>query len=355
MPIIELKEGPTVLTPPSTSAQDARARAIAKLTQGPTPPAAAKAPNSQEHPVANPSKISPEESSVVQNPSKIEGKDEQGQKSTSDTADKLEAKADKEEPLSSQFALLARKEKALRAKVQAQDAAIKAREQALLAKEAELKTKEASYSSDFVPKSKLTEDPLSVLAEIGIDYDALTQLVLNRPQMDPTTKAYLQKLEAQVKAQADVQEKGRLEAAEAQKAQYQQAVNQIRNEAKALVQKDASYETIKETGSVDQVVELIEETFKADGILLTVEEAAQEVENYLVEEALKLSRIEKIRKRLMPKEEPKPEAAQASAPEKQESQKSQPKPTLTNSIGVNRTLSPRERAILAFQGKLNQS
>jgi len=34
------------------------------------------------------------------------------------------------------------------------------------------------YNSDYIPKSRLTEDPLTVLTESGLSYDKLTEMLL---------------------------------------------------------------------------------------------------------------------------------------------------------------------------------
>ncbi|MDE2106538.1 MAG: hypothetical protein KGL39_55500, partial [Patescibacteria group bacterium] len=106
--------------------------------------------------------------------------------------------------------------------------------------------------------------------------------------------------------------------------------------------------TIRATNSVKDVVDLIEQTFKEEGRVMDVEEAANEVENYLLEEIEKLTRIEKLKKRM----EAKPAATPKS--DEQTPQKKQPQTmkTLTNAASSSRQLSAKERAILAFKGEL---
>lgn len=144
----------------------------------------------------------------------------------------------------------------------------------------------------------------------------------------------------EAKALRDAQEQG-------QQQSYKQAVAQIRAEAGKLVFTDPAYEMIKATNSVGDVVELIEETFKADGQLLSVEEACQAVEDHLLEEAMKLTKVKKLQQRL----------AAPAAPQKQVTKNEQPQPTsktLTNTMSAQRPMSARERAIAAMQGKLQK-
>ncbi len=339
MPIITPK-GADASSNQAPQQPSSRDRAIAKLMGSQQ---AQTAPDAQTAPVRNPSRVAPEEMSVITPPST------EGQADTTETpvaaspepTEATQAKTE-EQPLSQQYAVLARKEKALRAKVQAQDTALKAREAALAEREAATRAKEAEYQSKYINKDSLAQDPWSVLQSLGITYDQVTEQALNQTQQDPATKAALARLEAQIKAQDEVIQNARKAQVDQEANQYKQAVKQIKTEANNLVNSDPSYETIKETGSVDDVVDLIERTFKEDNILLSVEEAAKLVEDHLIEEAVKLSRLKKIQQRLAPKVETPPK------PSEPENKQPQQMKTLTNNISSTRQLSSRERAILAF-------
>lgn len=335
---IDPKSGPSVLNPGQAQASQpmsARDRAIAKLTT----------PNAQANPVADPSKVAPEDLSAITPTSNRQP----------DTSEAPPAKAaseateQKEEPLTTQYAVLARKEKALRAKVQefrAQEQALKAREEALKAKETP--QSQAIDPSKFIDKTRLQEDPLGVLSELGYTFDDLTAKALNQPSPESQAQAqYLKKLEAKIAQLEETQNNTKKSLEDNQQQQYKQAITQIRNETKQLVLNDPSFETIKETGSIDDVVELIEKTFNADGVLLTVEEAAQAVEEHLVEEALKIAKLKKIQQKLQASA-PKP----AAPAQKQQSPQQQQAKTLTNALATQKPLTARERALLAFEGKL---
>jgi hypothetical protein len=253
-----------------------------------------------------------------------------------------------EDPISTQYATLARKEKALRAKALQQEQSLKAKEVAIAAKEAELKAKETEYQSKYISKDRLTQDTINALAEAGLTYDQITELMLQQSSPERQAQsAYEKRLDAKLQEL----EKKQTEAAKAienqQSASYQQALTQIKNETKQLVAVDPAFETIKETNSINDVVELIERTFKQEGVLLSVEDAARQVEEYLVEEAFKLTKLKKIQQRLTP-------APKAAEEPKQESKPGAPQTlkTLSNSIASPGKLSVRERAIAAFKGQL---
>ena len=325
------KDGPAVMNPAGATAapqMNARERAIARLTQAPV--------NAQETPVANPNRISAEELSAIRTPSKPVQTDniEEAPKAT-------EATDESREPLSAHYARLARREKELRAeaqKLQRDREAMKAAQEA--AKPADVDT------SKFVSREDLLKDPFSVLNELGLTYDQLTNSALNQPKPEELRIQKLeQELRNELRAVREAQDKASRDASDMQTRSYQQAVDQIRNEAKSLVTSDPSaFEAISATNSINDVVELIETTFKEEGVLMSVEDAAKAVEDYLVEEAMKFAKMKKIQNRLSPAA---PVKAAAVAPAANKDLR-----TLTNNVSSSRPLSAKERAILAFKGEL---
>lgn len=253
--------------------------------------------------------------------------------------------------LSRQFAQLAKQEKALRAKAQQQQQQnqdIKAREAAVAAKEAELSGKPTFDATKYVSLEDFRANPLKVMAQTGLSYDELTQQLLNTSPTDPRTEAVISQLQAKIEALEKGQETGKQAVIEQQQQSYQAAVKQITLDAKNLVKMDPAFEAIRATNSVSDVVELITETYNKDGILLSVEDAAQQVEDYLVEEAMKLTRIGKIKSKLQQAGQP------VRTDTKTQAQKiaGAPMKTLTNAAGSTRQLSVRERAIAAMEGRL---
>jgi len=251
------------------------------------------------------------------------------------------------EAVKRQFAQLARQEKALRAKAQQQDKALKAREAALAEREAAIKPQDMS---EYAKLSDLRRDPLAFLEKAGVTYDQLTNELLNPAPKNPHYEAKIDDMQSKIDALMERLEAGNKSQVENQQQQYQAAINQITLDAKALIKSNPiEFEAIAKTNSVRDVVELIEQTYAKDGIVLSVEEAAQEVENYLVEESFStVSRIDKIKKRLA-------QNTASSAKTEAKSQATPQKPqmkTLTNAASSSRQLSAKERAILAFKGEL---
>lgn len=340
---IELKDAPSNPSIHGAKTASPRDRAVA-----------AYAAANQAAPEVQPQRLTPE---VIQEvtgqqtgaPPAPETENRHNESSEDPSAEKPEAETKApDEPISSQYAVLARKEKAIRQREQQ----LKARESALKSQEDASKapstpTKPEFDPSKYVDRDRLTQDPFSVLGELGLSYDQLTELAMNAPKPEQIAlNNELKLLRDEIKALKGDSENTRKSFEEQQKQQYDQAVNEIRREVKGLTDSNPEFETIKETGSMEDVVELIQQTYKKDGILMTVEEAAQQVESYLVEEALKIARIKKIQQRLAPKQESIPGTQKPNSQPQQQQLK-----TLTNSVSTSRQLSARERAILAMQGK----
>jgi hypothetical protein len=335
---------PSTPTPPQTSAStDARARAIAML-QGNQPAQA---------PVQNQNAISPEELGAISTKKPTDEQPEEigHQDSTEDTQAPVAEETPKEDPaLSRQFAQIARQEKALRAQMQA----LKAKEAEIKAKEASLQQQPQIDTSKYISKDMLKQDALSVLAEAGVSYEELTQQILNQPQRDPRVDATINELRNEIKKLQQQTEESKKSQVEQQSAQYQAAVKQIEADVNKLVFTDPAYEAIKASNATKDVVELITETYNQDGILLSVEEAAQQVEDYLVDQYTKFTNLNKIKQRLAKSDASTSQATPSTkTPEANQNKQTQPQmKTLTNTTSSSRPLSARERAMLAFKGEL---
>ncbi len=246
--------------------------------------------------------------------------------------------AEAQEVLSPRFAALSKKEKELQ----------RARE-ALTAERQKLEVEKSGY----IPKSELKTNLMKVLQEQGIGYEELSQVLLSAPGPQDQQLLKLQQrideLEGKVTTTATSME-------ENQKRQYENALKQIHNEAAKLIETNADYETIKQLGAVDSVVDLIKQTFEADGQLLSVEEAAKRVEDELVEKGLKFANVSKIKSKLLPQQE-EPVGQQPSVRQPISAQPQHQIRTLTNAATStpSKPLSDKDRrarAIAVFKGEL---
>lgn len=322
MPTITPVASPTPTQTVTTNTSSARDRAISAL-MGATP-------------AVNQNAVSAEEMSAL-----TSGRDDTLEASSKDTSEATHSTSSeevKDEPLSSQYAQLAKRERAIRQKASEQDRAFKAREAALAAREAELAKSPSIDNSKYISIDDLKGNAFGILSKLGISYDDISEqaIAAQSPEAQALSRVR-QEVQDEIRALREEQENTRKQIEQSQSAAYQQAIRQITNEVKDLVTSDPNFETVKQAGATKDVVELIERTFNEEGRLLTVEEATQAVEDYLVEEALKFSRIKKVQERLKP-----------ATPTKQP----QGLKTLTNSMGAQKPLSARDRALLAFKGEL---
>lgn len=331
----------------SSPADAARARAIAMI-QG-------NAPQSQ-------TQASPAPAEVVQAqansnvPEQNQGQSTDIDESTPVPVAAIPAKT--EEPISSQYAVLARKEKAFRAKVQAQEQQLQAERQALAAAKAEIEAQKTSYEKDYIPKQRLNEDTVQALLEAGISYDQITSQFLQQASnpTDPRVSAEIKALRAELAALKGETESTKKSIVDTQQANYNEALNTMKSDARRLVKEfPEEYQAIKETDSTQDVVDLIVKTYEEDKELMTVEEAAAMVEQELVERISKYAQLSKIQQKIkqgQPSPAPQNTVPQQTAP--QGTRQQQPAKTLTNNLGGARQLTTRERAILAFEGKLGK-
>lgn len=343
-----------------TTHTDSRARAVDLLNKLNTP-ATVVPQTSQQAAGINPNAIAPEDMTAVKAPEITQEVD-----TSTTTMDAAAApvetpaatetapKTPEVDPVvSKQWAALARQEKANRAKIQAQEQQLAAREAAIAAREASI-TGQQQAPKSTISLDQLKSDPLRLLAEAGVSYDELTQQILTQQPANPRYEATINELKSEIQALRDESKKMATSAEERQTAAYKAAVNQIRTDVQNMVKVDPAFETIKATGSENDVVELIERTFKEDGIVMDTEEAAKEIEAYLEEEVMKLTELEKIKKRRSASQvqaQTDQQKTQASATPKTEQQQAK---TLTNNIATSRPLSAKERAVLAFKGELNK-
>ncbi len=337
----------TMQTGPTSAQRDTRAAVVAKIE-------ALRAGTQPEQPVvASQNQVQPEEMAAVAPKTPQVQPDLQEEASASPPAEETPAKPVKtpeQEQLARQYAKLVQQEKAARARAAAKEQELKAKEAALAAREAEF-TANSQPKQGYISADQLKQNAIQTLLDNGISWDEVTKQALEYQPMNPQVQAHIQRLEAQLAKLESQAQEGRKSQEQSQQQAYQAAVKQIENDAKKLIATDPTYEMIKATNSTKDVVELITRTFDADGIVLSVEEAAQQVEDYLTEEAEKFTRIEKIKKRLAQSAQSAQPAAKATeATDKLQTQ--QTMRTLTNANTSQRKLTGRERAILAMQGKL---
>jgi hypothetical protein len=211
---------------------------------------------------------------------------------------------------------------------------------ALQVKERELAEREKAITPGTPDlMARLKAEPLSVLQESGLlndqaFYDAFTAHLLgNQSGVNPEIQA----LKAELKALKEGVDKSFQTQEERQE---EAALTEMLYEAEALAKDGEAYEMIRSRDAFDRVLRLIHGTYKKTGRVMDVADAMNKVEQEVLDEALKLANINKVRGRLAP--------TQALKQQPQERTLT----TLTNRDGAAVPLSRKARAMAAFRGQL---
>ncbi len=221
------------------------------------------------------------------------------------------------EPLSPQFAALAKGRRAL--------------QQERMAFEKEKPTLLAQAKADL--EGRLKSNTLSVLQELGVTYDQLTNEILaSQNGVNPEIQA----LRAELKALKEGVDKT---LSDKDSATEKAVLTEIRRNVDQMAQSD-DYELIRGTNSQKDVVELIHRTYKKTGEIMAEDEAMKLIEDELIEDSLKVARFKKVQAKLTPAQAP-------LQPQPQQGMK-----TLTNKDSARPVMGRRQRAILAMQGQL---
>lgn len=257
-----------------------------------------------------------------------EATQDQAQSAISDADGQTNATTEDTKPLSPQFAALAKQRRALQVK----ERELADREKALAS------APSGNDGADII--ARLKSQPLSVLQEHGVTYDQLTEAIIaNQGGINPEIQA----LKAEIKALKEGVDKNFVDR---DSAQEQAVLAEMRREADALAKQGDTYEMVRETNSLNDVMDLIHRTYKTSGEILDVSEAMQLVEDHLINESLKLANLKKIQGKLAPAQ-----SAQSAASQQQQRPAMR---TLTNRDTARSTMSREARALAAFNGTLKK-
>tara|TARA_R110000824_G_scaffold7968_4_gene36347 strand:+ start:763 stop:1653 length:891 start_codon:yes stop_codon:yes gene_type:complete len=214
-----------------------------------------------------------------------------------------EAPAEAERPdFSRQFAALARKERSLRQKEQ---------ELSNFSKEREQFQSQTTQLSDL--KKMARENPAKLLGELGINYDELTQQVINEgnPTEEQALRLENEKLQDRLGKLEKVYE---TQQEQAQDAQINAARTQLVDNIKNFVDDGGTFEMVQQHSAYDLVAEVMQEHYNKASEVMEYGEAAQFVEAYYMAEAERYLGSSKLQARFReldkPRESETPEAAE---------------------------------------------
>lgn len=222
-------------------------------------------------------------------------------------------------PLSPQLALLAKQRRALQVK----ERELADREKALL---------EKNTGNSSIDVARLKAEPLRVLLENGVTYDDLIKAV----------SAGQQEIKPDLNALKDEIFKGLDQRFTDKEAQAEkQVLAEMQREATRLIADD-TYEMVRETQSIPQVMQLIERTYRESGEVLDVTEALRLVEEELFKDAQRIVKLKKMQSQI---------PQQTLQPQLRPTYGSR---TLTNRDTATPPLSAKARAMAAFYGTLKK-
>lgn len=249
---------------------------------------------------------------------------------TDDTAVKVEGE-EATKPIDPQLADLVRIKRALQVK-----------ERELAQREEAFKVQAGSVPAEDL-KAKLKADPLGVLQEAGVTYDQLTEAILNNQNapIDP------QKLRNEIKEDLKKELLGEFGTRDQQA--ETQVLGEINREVVNLTAQGDQYEAIRTAKAQKKVTDLIHRTWKETGEVMDVTEAAELVENQLIEDYTPFAKLKKVQSLLAPEQ---------SAPVDKQVQPPRPgvkvMRTLTNRDNASPVMDRRSRAIAAMNGTLRK-
>lgn len=183
--------------------------------------------------------------------------------------------------LSPAAAALARKEQAFRQQ-----------QQELKAKEAALEAERAEIAELKAIKAKLASGDYSA-AESLVPYDRYTNYLIEKDAGLSPEQQEFKKLQSEIEAVKKAQQ-------DDVSKRFDAAVNERRKAVTELVEANESFSSIKELKVQDAVVHHILDTWEYDNDDLSVEQAAKEVEDYLIERGRKWASLSKLK----PKQDP---------------------------------------------------
>ena len=207
--------------------------------------------------------------------------------------DEPEEEGSSQDQFASKFAALSRKEKALRDRESEYESKFEEMERRL--EEYETNSQEPEVDWEHL----LRNDPLGASEEAGLGYDKLTELALNDGRLTPDMQmsAMREEIERDYKRKFEDLEE-RLQAKEEAEVEeyYNNVQDNFQEEIGSFVSQN-EYELINASEANGLVYDVIEEHYNDTGRILDMKEAADAVESYLEDEAMKLMRLNKISSR----------------------------------------------------------
>lgn len=191
-----------------------------------------------------------------------------------------------QELLSPRFGALAKKERGL-VKLRQE---VASERQAIEKRLAEIEEREKKLSDK--PKN-----PIEALQRYGFTYEEATNFLLNGEKATPESeiKSVKEQLDAFRKEQAEKEERAAAEAKKQAEAAEAQAIEGFKKQISDFIAGNSEkYELIHMTGQAELVFDTIEAHFNETKRVMSITEASEAVENYLINEAKRITAAKKL-------------------------------------------------------------
>ena len=187
-------------------------------------------------------------------------------------------------------------------------AALSRQEKKFQEQQQKAKAEAEKYAKYIDLDKKAKEDPLSVLQTYGMSLDDIIAASLGHQKAPQTVEEQLAELKAQLQAEKDgakAEAEAKLKAEQdAYQASIDEAILSHQNSIIEHLSKNTDkYELISLHGVQDLVWDTTEAYYEAHQKVLSPEEAANMVEDYLVEQTLKASNLAKLKQKLQPEQQ----------------------------------------------------
>lgn len=162
-----------------------------------------------------------------------------------------------------------------------------------------MEAKYKDYDTTHIPRQRLIDDPLAVLSDLGIDYNKLSETILNNPNAtDPTILALKKQLAAMEQKMATTGQPQTQNDSEAR----ERALEHIRNQVKHVADSSTDYEVLRDSGAYERAVEIIEEHHNETGTLMDIKEACAKADKEIFDESVAyFSKIKRVQAHFAPK------------------------------------------------------
>ena len=186
-------------------------------------------------------------------------------------------------------------------------------------------------------RTNALRDPMGLMAELGLDLDTIVRAHLDEA---PTPDVLMRDLEnrsksevEQIKAElAKLREEQQAKEQRAQAQEAERAAMALRTEIQQVIQSDPDkYELTAALGQEGEVFELMRLAYQQQGTILPVAQAAEMIENFLLDQAKQAARAKKVAALFQPREQPAapPQAGKPAPQAKQQSDAREPKASAT--------------------------